>query len=307
MGHVVQNLSGTIQFYAWRTASAIVGQLPPRVSYGIAAAAGSIAYYSWPRARRAMLANYARVLPDASVSQRRAIARRSLVNYCKYLADFIRFPSVPKDRVIRAVKGDRQFEKLDEILASGRGVVIVCMHFGNWDVGAGATAARGYPVTVVAETFADERLDAMVSGAREKLGMKLIKMERVGPSLLRVLKRNELLALLIDRPVPGEGVRVRFFGEEVEVPAGPARLALRSGAQVIPTAFPRIHPNKPAVRTRCDFTVPTVSTGDLEADVQQLTQAIVTAHERFIRENPDQWYMFRPMWSTPKCCTEVRS
>lgn len=254
-----------------------------------------------------MHANYARVLPDAPASHRRAIARRSLVNYCKYLADFIRFPSVSKRDLIHAVDGDGQFEKLDKLRASGRGAVIVCMHFGNWDAGAGATAARGYPVTVVAETFAHERLDAMVSGAREKLGMKLVKMERVGPSLLRVLKGNELLALLIDRSVPGEGVRVRFFGEEVEVPAGPARLALRSGAQVVPTAFPRIHPNKPGVRTRCDFTVPTISTGDAEADVQQLTQAIVTAHERFIREHPDQWYMFRPMWNAGKRRSEARS
>jgi KDO2-lipid IV(A) lauroyltransferase len=219
------------------------------------------------------------------------------VNYCKYLADFIRFPSVAPDEVIAAAGGDDEFRELDAVLSTNRGVVIVCMHFGNWDLGAGATAARGYPLTVVAETFADERLDRMVLGAREKLGMKVVKMERVGPSLLRVLKQNELLALLIDRSVPGDGVRVQFFGREVEVPAGPARLALRTGAKALPTAFPRRNPGAADVRTLCDFGVETVSTGAVEADVQTLTQAIVSAHERFIRDYPDQWYMFRPMWA----------
>jgi KDO2-lipid IV(A) lauroyltransferase len=171
------------------------------------------------------------------------------------------------------------------------------MHFGNWDLGAGAAAARGYPLTVIAETFADRRLDDMVTGARRRLGMEIVKMEKTGPSLLRALKRNGLLALLIDRPVPGEGVRVSFFGEDVEVPAGPARLALRSGAAVIPAGFARTRQNRAGVTALTAFIEPPVPTGDDETDVRALTQAIVSSHEQFIRAYPEQWYMFRPMWA----------
>lgn len=220
-----------------------------------------------------------------------------MVNYCKYLADFVRFPRATAASLRAGVEGDRQFEALDRVLERGKGAVIVCMHFGNWDLGAGATAARGYPLTVVAETFSDPRLDAIVSGARSRMGMKIVKMEKAGPSLLRTLKQNGLVALLIDRPVPGEGVRVKFFGEDVEVPAGPARLALRTGAHVVPTAFARLNPGKPEVTALCDFGVCTVSTGDDEHDVQVLTQAIMQSHEKFIRQYPDQWYMFRRMWN----------
>lgn len=243
-----------------------------------------------------MIENYRRVLVGTPPSERKRIARRSLVNYCKYLADFIRLPSIPPAQLIKDVGGQGQFEELDRVLRTAGSAVIVCMHFGNWDLGAGATAARGYPVSVVAETFSDPRLDALVSGARKRLGMKIIKLESAGPSLLRALKQNGLLALLIDRSVPGEGVRVTFFGEEVEVPAGPARLALKTGAAVVPTAFARIDPHRPEVQTLCDFGVPTERTGDDERDVQVLTQAIMHSHERFIRQYPDQWYMFRPMW-----------
>ena len=228
------------------------------------------------------------------------MARHSLVNYCKYLADFIRFPSIPAGRLIEEVEGQSRFDALSRVLERGKGAVIVCMHFGNWDLGAGAAAARGYPLTVVAETFADPRLDEMVMGARTRLGMKIVKMEKAGPSLLRALKQNGLLALLIDRPTPGDGVRVTFFGEEVEVPAGPARLALRTGAAVVPTAFARIDPHRPEVTTLCDFDVPLERTGDDETDVRTLTQAIMRSHERFIRQYPDQWYMFRPMWAAQR-------
>src|SRR6185437_8968798 len=132
---------------------------------------GSLTYYAWPRARRAMHNNYRRVLGDVPASVIRATARRSLVNYCCYLADFVRFPALSKEEVREAVWGEPSFAALDHELERGCGAVIVCMHFGNWDVGAGAAAARGYPLTVVAETFAEPRLDAMVLNSRERLGM----------------------------------------------------------------------------------------------------------------------------------------
>lgn len=282
--------------------SAILGKLPVRVGYGIAVVVGTVGYYAWPRGRRAMQANFRRVLPDASPKERSRVARRSLVNYCKYLVDFVRFPNFTAQEVIDAVQSNGAFEGLATQLERGMGGVIVCMHFGNWDAGAGATAARGFPVTVVAETFSDPRLDAMVVGGRERLGMKVVKMEKLGPSLFRVLKANELLALLIDRAVPGEGVKVQFFGAEVEVPAGPARFALRSGATVVPSAFPRIHPHRPEVSTLYDFIVPQ-RTGDDDRDLRELTQAIMNVHEGFIRQYPDQWYMFRPMWPRQRRAT----
>jgi KDO2-lipid IV(A) lauroyltransferase len=224
------------------------------------------------------------------------MAKRSLINYCRYLADFVRFPSLSRKEIVGLVGGRESFDSLDRALAQGNGVIIVCMHFGNWDLGAGAAAGRGYPLAVVAETFSDPRLDSMVLTSRERLGMRVIKMERAAPSMLRILKHNGLLALLIDRPVPGQGVRVDFFGEPVEVPAGPARLALRSGAAVVPTAFARLSEKGMAVETLTDFTIAHEPTGDEEADVRQITQAIMHAHEQFIRDHPEQWYMFRELW-----------
>lgn len=285
-----------MQYRLWQLVTALVQRLPLRFSYAAAAAIGTVAFYLWPGGRRRMLRNFHRVLPDAGGSELRRVARRSLVNYCRYLVDFVRFPSFAPSDLHRLVHGEQSFAALDAALAQGRGVIIVCMHFGNWDLGAAAAAARGHDLTVVAETFADPRLDTMIVRARERLGMKVVKMEKAAPSLLRALKRNGLLALLIDRPTPGDGVRVQFFGRELEVPAGPARLALRSGAAVLPAAFLRMQPNSPDVEALTDPSIRLCASGDAATDTRAFTQAIMESHERFIRAHPEQWYMFRDMW-----------
>jgi KDO2-lipid IV(A) lauroyltransferase len=149
----------------------------------------------------------------------------------------------------------------------------------------------------VAERFGDQRLDAIVQGARTRLGMQVIRLEQAGPSLVRVLRRNGLLALLIDRPVPGEGVKVEFFGKAVEVPAGPARLALATGAALVPVAFRRLDPEGKRIELVGDFSI--VPCDEAGPDcVRALTQQAMRAQERFIRERPEQWYMFRKLWRT---------
>jgi len=285
-----------VQFRLWQGLTWVFQRLPLRVSYAIADIAGGLAFTFWPRGRRNTVRNFSRVLHGRPREEIRAVARRSLQNYCRYLVDFARFPGLQGDEVLAQVRGDEPFAELDVALADGRGAVVVCMHFGNWDIGAGATAARGYRLAVVAETFDDPRLDEIVVGAREGLGMTIVKLEKAAPSMVRVLRSGGLLALLIDRPMANDGVRVNFFGREVEVPAGPARLALRTGARVIPAAFARISPNGPHVQTLADFSLAYEPTGALDTDIRCLTQQIMAAHERFIRANPDQWYMFRDMW-----------
>lgn len=283
-----------MQYFAWRFVTALLARLPLRVSYAVAEACGWVAFAWWPRGRRATTRNYRLILPDADA---RLLARRSLSNYCRYLVDFARMPSRPASQLLAtAHEVDDCFTHLAGITATGRGVIIVAVHYGNWDLGAAATASRGHSVAVVGESFPDARLTRDVFAARERLGMKILPLESLGPSLFRSLRHGGLLALLIDRPGPGDGVTVPFFGRDVEVPAGPARIARRTGAAVIPCAFPRRDPWHPDIDVLADFSIDVSPTADEEADIRRITAAIMAAHERFIRVHPDQWYMFRDMW-----------
>ena len=251
-------------------------------------------YYCWPQGRQTMLRNYAHVLPEATVRERQRIARQSLANYLRYMVEFAASGNLSPEQRLAVGVETPGFDGVDRGMEQGRGVVVAPMHFGNWDLAATNAAARGYKLTVVGETFGNPRLDDLVVGGREALGVRLVKMEKVGPSLVRSLRRNEMVATLIDRPLREGGVRVLFFGEEVEVPAGPARLALHTGAAIGAVAFPRRGPGR--IDVLANFDLNFEPTGDTAQDVQALTQAIMAAHEAFVRQHPEQWYMFREFW-----------
>lgn len=283
-------------FRLWQVMSWVLRKLPLRVSYEVASFAGTVAFLCWPRGRRATTRNFRVVLgPDVPQRKVRLVARRSLQNYCRYLVDFARFPALSAGEILDVVDGDEHFERLQRQVGESGGVLAACMHFGNWDLGAGATGARGIPATAVAETFGDERLDEVVLGARRKVGLEIATLGSGAPSMLKALKRGRVLAVVVDRPTHGEGVTVTFFGKETQVPGGAARLALHAGVPVMAAAFPRRRRSAPNVTTWTDFGIK-VPAADAENRAQELMQSIFTAHEAFIRRSPSQWYMFREMW-----------
>ncbi|MER3406075.1 MAG: hypothetical protein C4289_13675, partial [Chloroflexota bacterium] len=186
----------------------------------------------------------------------------------------------------------------------GKGVIFVSGHFGNWDVGA-AFLARTFKVTVVADTFKPPRLNELVQGIRRHSGIDVIDVDGAARKLFRVLRRNQIVGLLIDRPVDSSGVEVIFFGQRTNMPAGAAALALKTSAVVVPMGMWR-NPDNSYSGMIAPPIVP-VSTGNVEQDVQALMQLvfrlgalafgyIVQGLEGIIRLHPDQWYMFRPMW-----------
>ena len=185
------------------------------------------------------------------------------------------------------------------MIAEKRGVIGITLHFGNWDMGAAGLAAYGYPVNVIAETFPYPRMNALVQGSRRHLGMKVVPIQKLGPGIIRALRRGEILALLIDVPEPGGTVSVDFFGAPIEVPAGPARIALRTGARVMPAVLLRVRGEEDKIRPIVDFDLKYEKTGDEEEDVRRLTQQIMSSLERLIRHDPDQWFIFHPLWNRP--------
>ena len=288
-----------MQRWLWLIGTNLTHRLPVRFVYKLAKITGKIVFVLWVRGRKNMLANYEQVLPNATESERRKIARQSLENYYCYVTDFARLPNLPPQLIESMLAKDEHFEAIDQGLEQGRGVIVVVMHFGNWDLGASSAALKGYPITVLAETFSDRHLDKLIVSAREKLGVKVTKIEGTAPSIIRDLRNNRLLAILIDRPMQkGEGVRVKFFGRNLEVPAGPARLALRTGAAIVNVAFPKLRPNDLGISILSTVVLNQEEGTDHkdEGAVQRLTQAIMDEHEKFIRLHPTQWYMFRRMW-----------
>jgi KDO2-lipid IV(A) lauroyltransferase len=282
-------------YVLWRLATLLVRRLPLRASYEGAALLADLVFLCWREKRANTIDNMRHVLGTDDVKAVRRAARASFRNYGRYLVDFIRVPAVSSEWLEQKFEFD-QWDLIDTAFAGGRGVIFVLMHFGNWDWGGALFSQRGYPLNVVAETFSHNRLNDMVVAARRASGMRVLPMEKGALPLVRVLRHNQALAILIDRPNAEHGIAVNFFGGPTVLPSGPARLALHTGARVIAVGVVRISEADDRLRGLIDADINVERTNDDEEDARALTEAILRAQERFIREFPEQWYMFRRMW-----------
>ena len=284
-----------IALWAHIIGSALFRVVPRRAGYLLADLLGPLVARAWGGQYARATANMRTVLgpgaPSAIVHRR---VRQVFRNYARYLIDVLCLPSMGRPELERSVDVVG-WEHIPNALARGKGILLVTGHVGNWDVPAALLAARGFPVNVIVERLEPPAWNDRVQATRERAGLRAIPMETGAREMFASLRRNEVLALLIDRPLAEGGAPVRFFGRQTRVPDGVARLALRTGAMVVGAVGLR----------RGDRFVAVVSppivfepTGDRERDVQALTQLVTDWLERQIRQHPSQWYMFRDMWPT---------
>jgi KDO2-lipid IV(A) lauroyltransferase len=270
--------------------------LPPWLGYRIAGVVAGICYHFFGRQRRALNENMAHVLGSDDPREVDAVSKAAFRNFGKFVVDFIRFPVITPDEVRRRLVF-HQWEELNEVMASKRGMLIVTMHYGNFDLGGAALATYGYPTNPIVENYGYEKMDRLIHESRERLGLKVIPADRARTGIFRALKRGEILALLIDVPPPGQEIMVEFLGAPAEVSAAPARIALRTGAWVVPAIIYRGPESdsivRPILETRA---VRYEATGDEERDVRAMTRQIMAAFEPHVRAHPEQWFIFRPVW-----------
>lgn len=260
---------------------------------------GSAGFRILKRLREAVTDN----LQIVTGSRRQAVllARRTFVNYCIYLADYMLFPFLKKESVERLLPEVRGGENVKNALARGRGVILVTPHLGNWELGGLWLSGRNYPLNVVSLSDEDPRTEAFRNDLRKRHGIRLLRYDPRSSSMasmvgiLDALKRNELVAMLTDRPAAERCEEVPFFGRTARFPIGAFVLSWISEAPVIPCLCP-LAP---------DGTYSLVTDRPIELDrardrAESLRHAIVEMarrYEGFIRSHPDQWYNFYPYWN----------
>ena len=255
--------------------------------------AGGTAWFHLSRGQHeAALDNYAAVLrlprdhPDV-----KRTATRAFHNYGRMLADFARLPALNQEEVIQLMTYSGT-EHIDAALEEGRGAILALPHMGSWDMAGTAAGVLGYDIHAVAETFPGSLNDAVVEG-REQLGLKVIPLGRAAvPRLIQILQENKVAALLTDI-AHGRGVEVEMFDRRVELASGPASLALRTGAALLPVAVWATGPSRYHGHVEPEL-VPEV-TGNRKHDIKVLSQRLARVFERFIRAHPDHWYAFKPI------------
>jgi KDO2-lipid IV(A) lauroyltransferase len=246
-------------------------------------------------------ANLRRVVPTAGPDELDALVAAGMRSYARYWCEAFRLPSMDRAAVL-ARTAPLRMEPMFEALEQGRGVVAALPHSGNWDL-AGLwfveTQARlGRPArfTTVVERLRPESLFQRFVAYREGLGFEVLAAGD-GPvvyrTLVRRLREGGLVCLVADRDLSAAGLEVSFFGEPARLPSGPARLAARTGALLVP-AFPSFTPDGWAVTLGEPIPVPAPGGRD---DVAKATQALADALAALIATAPHDWHMLQRVWT----------
>ena len=235
-----------------------------------------------------------RVLPSASPAVRRRLVREVFDNYARYYVESFRLPSLTAKEVRDGISLPGFDEHIQPALDAGRGAIVALPHLGGWEWAGRWFTDRGTPMTVVVEPLDPPELFEWFASLRRSFGMTVVPLgPEAGGAVLRALANNELVCLLSDRFISGASVAVDFFGERTLLPAGPATLALRTGAPLIPAAvYFRGRSHEAIVR-------PALSAerrGKFREDVQRLTQRLADELEFLIRRAPEQWHLLQPNW-----------
>lgn len=279
-------------YLAYRAGEWVVNALPRRVVLTIAAAAGNVAFDIASGKRGLVCANLSRPigLPPDHPRVRRA-AREAFRAYAKYLVDMMRMATLTADDADRLVTIDNP-EILEQARQSGRSGVLVCtVHVGGMDLLGPVLQRAGETLHVVADDTTYGRLYDHLAAIRKRHGIFLIGWRSLR-GLFRALGAGENVVLFCDGGYRRGDVPVEFCGEATTFPAGPATLAARTGAPMVPVT---------CRRTRDDrFIAAGMSlihaAGTDPASIQRATQQLADELSMVIREDPGQWYMFRPVW-----------
>ena len=238
----------------------------------------------------------ARAAPELSPGRRRRMVSAVFDNYARYYLESFRLPNVSARTVARHFTIDG-FEHVENGLAGGRGVVVALPHLGGWEWAGRWITDQGIPMTVVVERLEPPELFDWFVDLRRDFGMTVVPLgPDAGGAVLSALRRNEIVCLLSDRFISGAGVAVDFLGERTLLPAGPATLAIRTGAPLLPTAVyfqGRGAGHHAVVR-------PPLSTErngrSLRETVRDSTQALAHELGDLIRRAPEQWHLLQPNW-----------
>ena len=274
-----------------------IGILPRSIARGLAAVTARILLSLVPGLRQVALFNLQLAFPEWTAAQCQTTLH-SMAHYLGWQAvEFARFPRYSRSDIgeILEIEGHENFL---EAQRRGKGVLILTGHIGAWEVSSFAHAVYGFPMHYLARPIDNARLDAFVNRYRGLSGNQPIYKNESARAVLKVLNAGGIVGILADQnTLPEEGAFVDFFGKPACTTTGLARLALHTGAPVVP-GYAYWDAAARKYKLRFDPAVELVETGNQEKDIFENTQRFAKIIEAIIRKYPDQWVWVHARWKT---------
>lgn len=281
---LLSSVAGALSSGSYAAGWAVVRGMPEPVARRIFQAGADLAAVRGGDGVDRLRANLQRVAPGED------LVRAGLRSYARYWCEAFRLPAMTADRIVGGTHtiGEDDFR---EAIAAASGTIMVLPHTGNWDAAGAWCGLTGVPFTTVAERLRPESLYERFVAFRESLGMEVLALtggDRPPYEVLAErLSAGGTICLLADRDLTPRGIDVRFFGATARMPAGPARLALETGARLIPTTLGFVGEREWEITFH-----PAVEPSDLAT----MTQDVADAFEKGIARHPADWHMLQRLW-----------
>jgi lauroyl/myristoyl acyltransferase len=285
---------------AYRAGAWLAQTLPYPGAEALARVGGRLSAVVMP-SRRVMVARHqqraaGRALAPEELERR---VRKTFDSYARYWLEIFRLPVEVRDANVARYFTIGGYEHITAGVAAGRGTILALPHLGGWEWAGAWMALQGHDLLAVVEPVEPPELFDWFAAQRNAIGLDIVPLgPDVAARVARALRDNEIVCLLCDRDLTGDGVEVEFFGERTRLPAGPATLALRTGAALLPAAT-YFRPG----RDHRAMVLPPVDTsraGRLRDDIARITQALAYEFEGLIREAPEQWHLLQPNWPSDR-------
>ena len=272
--------------------------LPRRAGYRLFSSLGSAAGYLLRKDRERAVDNLEIAFPDMPRKVREAMARAMFKSVALNAYEFLALGGSGRDRIAGMVERVEGREHLDAVTASGRGLIAITGHIGCWELLAAYWANTGFEVNVIGRELWEKRINDRVVKLRASAGYRTIDRDTGGKELLRILKNGGAIAALIDQHTRVSGVYVPFFSKPAHTPIGVAKMALATGAEILPMAIYMTSPGRHVIRILPPVEIDR-DAADKDNEAREVTARSSRAIEELIRFDPKQWVWFHRRWREP--------
>lgn len=276
-------------------------RLLPRGGAAVAGRGLARLYFALSRSRaRILRANLVAAFPERTPVEIESVARECVANFGTTLVDFLETPSLSRDDLIRSVTLDGA-EHFEQARRRGKGVFLLSAHFGSWEMGALRAGLIGDPISPVVRPLDNPLLEAELARRRTHFGNRIIAKHDAAKEILRAIRQNRTVAILIDQNVIiEEAIFVPFFGRPAATTPSLALLQLKTGAVVVPVfTWPegggqyRLRFEPPIFAEEFEKVSP-----DRTERVQAATARYMAVTEAVIRQKPAAWFWMHNRWRT---------
>jgi len=278
-----------LYLFAWK----VIGVLPEKSAYKLANVISDRVYSKNGKGVKRLRSNYRRVMPNISERQLDEFTKDGMRSYLRYWFDTFRLNKWSKSRIIETTFVVRE-NLLRDPIATKQGCIIALPHAGNWDHAAAYFCSTGITLTAVVEKLKPEAIFKKFLAYRQSIGIEAIShKEKTIPILMERLNQGKLIALVADRDMSRNGIEVNFLGGIAKMPAGPAILALKTGAPLV-TAYIRYL--EKGIEITFDETIKLPVAGSEEEQIKIVTQSMADNFAKRIKDSPVDWHMLQRIW-----------